>query len=433
MAEMVAGSGFPELDPQQISGLAGSPLRRHDFGLLFAGQSVSVFGDRLVMVAMPFAVLTIPGAGLSSVGLVLGASALSLALFVLVGGVYGDRLPRHLTMLTSDLVRAGSQGLSAMLLLTDHATVLWLVVLQAIYGAAEAFFRPAVLGLIPQLVEPDQIQPANALLGLSSNLAMVLGPGVAGALVGGFGAGAAIAIDAATFLISGLTLMFLRPAPLPRATRDERPRFVSDLVQGWREVRSRTWVWSVIVSFSGYHALVLPALFVFGPLVAQQSRGGAVAWGIISVGFGIGAVLGSVLALRWRPNRPGIVIGVALCVSSTQAAIVVTTVPTIAVAALELVTGITTAVCFTVWETALQQRIQGTAQARVSSFDYLGSLALMPLGFLVMNPLGQALGIRPAAIAATVISLVISLLVAFSRDVRALRTEPVGPRSGTEI
>jgi Na+-driven multidrug efflux pump len=138
------------------------------------------------------------------------------------------------------------------------------------------------------------------------------------------------------------------------------------------------------------------------------------------------------LAPRWRPNRPGIVIGVALCVSSTQAAIVVTTVPTIAVAALELVTGITTAVCFTVWETALQQRIQGAAQARVSSFDYLGSLALMPLGYLVMNPLGQVLGIRPAAIAATVISLVISLLVAFSRDVRALRTEPVGPRSGTE-
>src|SRR5207245_30178 len=174
MAEMVAGSGFPELDPQQISGLGGSPLRRRDFGLLFARQSVSVFGDRLVMVAMPFAVLTIPGAGLSSVGLVLGASALSLA----------------------------------------------------------------VLGLIPQLVEPDQLQPANALLGLSSNLAMVVGPGVAGALVGGFGAGVAIAIDAATFLISGLTLMFLRPAALSRATRDERPRFLSDLVQGWREVRS---------------------------------------------------------------------------------------------------------------------------------------------------------------------------------------------------
>jgi hypothetical protein len=192
----------------------------------------------------------------------------------------------------------------------------------------------------------------------------------------------------------------------------------------------------VIVSFSGYHALVLPALFVFGPVVAQQSRGGAAAWGVISVGFGIGAVLGSVLALRWQPRRPGIVIGVALCVSSSQAAIVVSTVPTIAVAAFELVTGVTTAVCFTVWETALQRRIEGAALARVSSFDYLGSLALMPLGYLVMNPLGEALGIRPAAIAATCISLVISLVVAFSRNVRALRPErpeSVGPRSGTEI
>ena len=95
--------------------------------------------------------------------------------------------------------------------------------------------------------------------------------------------------------------------------------------------------------------------------------------------------------------------------------------PTLIIAALELVTGVTTAVCFTVWETVLQQRIEGRAQSRVSSFDYLGSLALMPLGYLVMNPLSHALGIRPAAIAATAISLAISLLVALSRDVRGLR------------
>jgi len=222
---------------------------------------------------------------------------------------------------------------------------------------------------------------------------------------------------------------------LARGAVAEQRSFVSDLADSWREVRSRSCVWSVILSFAAYHAFVLPALFVFGPLIAEQARGGAAAWGIICTGFGIGGVLGSALTLRWRPQRPGIVIGAALCVSSTQAAIVVSTLPTLVVAALELVTGATTAVCFTVWETALQQRIEGTAQARVSSFDYLGSLALMPFGFLAMNPLGEALGIRPAALAATTATLLISLLVASGRDVRGLRREhwraADGPRFGS--
>jgi MFS family permease len=435
--------GFPDLDPQLVAGAERSPLRQRDFALLFAGQSVSVIGDRLVMVAMPFAVLATPGARLSSVGLVLGASALSLALFVLVGGVYGDRLPRHLTMLGSDLVRAASQGVSAGLLLTDHATVGRLVLLQVIYGAAEAFFRPAVLGLVPQLVPAEQIQPANALLGLASNGAMVLGPAAAGALVGGFGAGPAIAIDAATFAVSGLTLTLLRPRPVvpagsgadtvngdrgdggSRDPRGGRRGFLTELAGGWREVRSRTWVWSVIVAFAGYHTLVLPALFVFGPVVSQQSRGGAVAWGVISGGFGVGAVLGSVLALRWRPERPGLVIGGSLCLSSAQAAIVVSSLPTAVVTGLELITGVTTAVCFTLWETAIQQRVDPTAQARVSSFDYLGSLALMPVGYLLMNPLGNAFGLRPAAVAASVVSLVLCVIVALSPGVRRLRRLPV--------
>lgn len=398
-------------------------LRHREFALLFAGQALSVVGDRLFMVAMPFAVLSLPGAGARGVGLVLGASALSLAVFVLIGGVVADRLPRQLTMLASDVVRGLVQAASASLLLTGSATVWRLVVLQSVYGAAEAFFRPAMLGLVPQVVEPGEQQPANALLALTSNVSMVVAPAIAGVLVATLGPGGALAVDAATFVVSALTLSALRPRPGERA---EPARFLHDLAAGWREVVTRSWVWATLIAFSAYHALVLPALFVLGPQVAKDLRDGATSWGWITAGFGIGAVTGSLLALRWRPRRPGLVIGGSLCLASSQAAICASSLPTWSVVVLEAVTGVGVALCFTIWETALQERIPAQAQSRVSSFDYLGSLTLMPLGYVLVGPVAGELGVRATAVWASVVTGAVCLLVAASRGLRTMRAVVTG-------
>ena len=370
---------------------------------------------------MPFAVLAIPGAGAREVGLVLGSSALSLAIFVLVGGVVADRLPRQLTMLASDAVRAVSQGISAALLISGQATVGELVALQALYGAAEAFFRPAMLGLVPQVVEPGEEQPANAMLALSVNVSMVVAPATAGVLVAVLGAGGALAVDAGTFVLSALSLLALRPRPVVRL---ESSGFREDLRGGWAEVRSRSWVWSTLLAFSAYHALVLPALFILGPQVALSFRNGATSWGWISAGFGVGAVGGSLLALRWKPSRPGVMIGATLSLASSQAAICASTLPTWSVVVLEAVTGVGVALCFTVWETLLQERIPAEAQSRVSSFDYLGSLTLMPVGFAVIGPLADQFGVRTIAVAASVITAAICLTVASTRGLRSLRQLP---------
>ena len=393
-------------------------LRHREFALLFAGQALSLVGDRLFLVAMPFAVLSVPGAGARGVGLVLGASALSLALFVLVGGVVADRLPRQLTMLASDVVRAVSQGATAVLLLTDTATVWRLVALQAVYGAAEAFFRPAVLGLVPQLVDRGEEQPANALLALSANVSMVVAPAVAGVLVATIGPGGALLVDAATFVASALTLALLRPRA---QVRGEKAHFLADLAGGWREVVTRSWVWTTLLAFSAYHALVLPALFVLGPQSAEQLRNGASSWGWITAGFGVGAVTGSLVALRWRPTRPGLLIGVSLCLASSQSAICTSPLPTWTLAVFEAVTGVCVALCFTVWETALQERIPAAAQSRVSSFDYLGSLTLMPVGFVLVGPAADAFGVRTTAVWASVLTGAVCLAVAATPGLRRLR------------
>lgn len=407
-----------DLDPRPVPQVRTALLRQREFGLLFWGQAVSVFGDRLVMVAMPFAVLAIPGAGLSDVGLVLGATTLALAVFILVGGVVADRLPRRATMLASDVVRGLAQGMSAYLLLTDSATVASLVVLQSVYGAAEAFFRPAVFGVVPQVVRTEELQPANALLSLSSNVAMVSGPVAAGLLVAGVGAGGALAVDALTFIVSALTLLRLRPAEGPPATPAS---FGKDLAAGWHEVRTRSWVWAVLIALSAYHALVLPALFVLGPLYAETDRGGAASWGVISSGFGVGAVLGSLVALRWRPLRPGLTISLSLVVSSAQAAIVVQPLPTLVVALLELGAGVTVALAFTVWMTSLNEGIPLEAQSRVSSFDYLASLTLMPVGYVVVGPVAERLGTGPTAIGASLASMVVCVAILAVPGVRRMQ------------
>ena len=142
-------------------------LRHRPFALLFAGQAISSLGDRLVPVALAFAVLGITGS-VTDLGIVLAAQTLPLLLLVLFGGVWADRLPRQRVMLASDAVRAGAQGLSAAIVLSGSARIWELAVLQAIYGSAEAFFGPASRVVVAQTVDREELQQANALIGLSA-------------------------------------------------------------------------------------------------------------------------------------------------------------------------------------------------------------------------------------------------------------------------
>lgn len=137
------------------------------FARLFIGQSLSVLGDRVSFVAVPFAVLSAGGSA-SDVGLVAAAGLVPMLLFTLVGGVWADRFRRHRIMLLSDLVRFAAQGLIAVLLLTGVAGVPTLILLMAVFGTADAFFMPASTGLLPLVVAPDRLREANALRGSCS-------------------------------------------------------------------------------------------------------------------------------------------------------------------------------------------------------------------------------------------------------------------------
>jgi MFS family permease len=403
------------------------PLSEPVFRRYWSGQAVSHFGDRIAPVALAFAVLDISGSA-TDLGLVVASGTLPLAVLLLVGGVWADRLDRRRVMLGADAVRAVVQSVLAVLLISGTARIWQLAVLAALSGAAQAFFEPAGTGMIPHVVSPGRLAQANALVGLSHNAAMIVAPLVAGALVAAASPGAAIAVDAATFVVSAAFLWRLRPQPSQPA---ERTTFVRELAGGFREVTSRSWLGAMIIGFTVYHAVVLPALLVLGPVVADRRYDGATTWAVITSAFGVGAVLGALGALRARPRRPIVWCSVLLVGGSAQPLIVGTGLTLWAMAALIAVSGASISVLFVLWDTALAREIPPQALSRVSSFDFFGSVVGMPLGFAVVGPISSRFGLTTTMVAASAIGIGCALVTALLPSVRGLRQDPTAATTRT--
>ena len=114
-------------------------------------------------------------------------------------------------MVATDLIRAALHGLLAVLIFLGDVPIWAIVVIEAAFGTAEAFFNPAATGLIPQTVPEDELQQANAATSVVHNASELVGPALATALVLGLGAGWAFAVDALTFVVRALLLARVRP------------------------------------------------------------------------------------------------------------------------------------------------------------------------------------------------------------------------------
>jgi MFS family permease len=388
--------------------MARGVLNAPAFRLLFAGRAVSSIGGRLVPVALAFGVLDLTGS-ISDLGIVMAAQTAPLLVLVLVGGIWADRLSRRLVMLASDCVRAIAQALSAVLLLTGQAHIWQLAVLQALYGAAEAFFGPASIAVVPQTVPPDQLQRANALLGLTDNAASIVGPALAGLIVALASPGWGLAADSATFLLSGvfLSLLRLEAAPLP-----PRRSLLVELREGWTAFVSRTWMWTSVLYFTLYLAVGYAPFQVLGPAVARSELGGAGAWAAISAALGVGAVGGGLLGLRWKPRHPLRVSFVVFLFSMPLLLVLLAgRAPLAAIIGLAVIDGAAGSIFNAFWYTALQTEVPPEELSRVSSWDYLGSLVLAPAGLVAVGPVAAAIGVSATLYGAAAAVALLSLAV----------------------
>ena len=394
-------------------------LRQRDFRLLFCGQAVSLFGDRMVNVALAFAVLEL-GHSASEVGLVFACRTLPLVLCLLAGGVVADRASRRGVMVTADLVRLVSQGALAALLIGGGAEVWSIALLAAVTGGATGFFTPASTGLLPEVVAPDDLQPANGLRATAAAVGEIGGPITAGLLVASAGAGWALAIDAATFALSAAFLARLHvPARPPRA----RTTFLADLVAGWGEFRARRWVWTVVGSVAVTNML-WGAWTALGPVVADRELGGAVAWGTVLAVMGAGSLAGGLVAVRIRPRRPLVVFTLGGMTFAIPLALLAAGAHTGLLAAGAFAAGVALMLGNAVWEATLQRHIPADALSRVSAYDWFGSLAFYPLGLAVWAPVADATGVGPALWGACILQVAVMLGLLAVPEVRRLGLRP---------
>jgi MFS family permease len=394
-------------------------LRRREFRLLFAGQTVSVLGDRMVAVALAFAVLEIGGSP-ADVGLVLAAKVFPSAVTALVGGVLADRTSRRAVMVGADLLRVASQGTMAILLISGSAEIWMLALLGAVGGAASGFFGPASLGLLPEVVPLEELQPANALRSSGSSAGEILGPLFAGLLVAAAGAGWAIAVDAATFAVSAVCLLALR---LPKSVPAASGSFVSDLRRGWAEFSARTWVWTFVVYFAVAN-IFWGAWSSLGPVVADHDLGGAAIWGTILAVMGVGALVGSLIAPRLRPSRPLLVVALGEGLLALPLAFLAATSLVALIALGAFLSGIGLMVGMSVWESTLQRHIPGESLSRVSSYDWFGSFAFYPVGLAIWGPISAAIGIQTSLWLAFAFFIVAIMILVAVPDVRRLAAAP---------
>jgi Major Facilitator Superfamily len=393
------------------------PFGQREFRLLFLGRTTSFVGNAFANVALAFAVLELTGSK-ADLGYVLAARSVPQVVFLLAGGIWADRLPRHHVMVGSNVVSGLTQSAVAALLLSGHARIWQLAALAALNGASSAFFFPASTGIVPQTVPRPLLQSANAFLRLGLNSSFIGGAALGGLVVGATSPGVGIAVDAASFFLAAAALGAMR---MPATLRMEGSSFVAELREGWREFSSRTWLWAIVAQFAVVNAVEQGTEQVLGPAIAKAHLGGATGWGLVLTAGSLGLLAGGLVLLRLRPERPllAATLGFMLTIPFLLALSIPASLPVVVAAA--ALAGIGIEVFSILWDTTLQQEIAQEKLSRVSSYDALGSFVLTPLGLAAAGPVAQAAGTRDTILGAAALSLGATLAVLLSRDVRTIR------------
>lgn len=400
--------------PDVVAGRSGittrlpliAPLAGRDFRLVWFGEGISLLGDQFHIVALAALVLSMTGSGLA-LGTVLIAAAIPRGIFMLLGGALSDRVsPRNLA-LASNLLRAVVTTVIAGLVLGARVEIWQLAAAGVAFGTVDAVFLPAINTLIPRLVPADRLPAANAIMYATAQLTGTIGPAVAGFAVALIGAGAAFALDAASFAVAAVMLWLVRggampgrpdegPAAEPDAatTREAdgvpaepRPSLLASVAAGARAVLGEPVMRSIVIlSTAANLAFTGPAVVGLPWLVLVRFDAGPAALGLVLAAFGAGSLVGAILAGSLpRPRRFGSVVmalvlgmGIGLAVTGLVPGVIPLA---FVVAADGAMTGwINVAVI--AW---VQGRADPAMLGRTMSFLMLGSVVAAPLSLVIAS------------------------------------------------
>jgi MFS family permease len=392
------------------------PLREREFRLLFAGRTISMLGSAMAPVGLAFAVLDLTGST-TDLGIVLASRSVATIILLLFGGVWADRLRRHVVMVSANVVSGATQAVVATLLLSGHARIWELAVLALVNGGSSAFFFPASSGIVPQTVPPELQQQANAALRLGLNGTNIIGAALGGLLVAASSPGWAIAVDAASY---GLAAIAIAAMHLPPGLRVQGSTVLRELRDGWTDFWSRGWLWAIVLQFGIVNAFESGAIGVLGPTVAKRHLGGAAAWGAVLTATSLGLILSGVTMIRWRPRRILFVATLAVFPMTLPLLALARPAPLAIVIVAAFIAGFSVEIFGVLWDTAMQQEIPQEKLSRLYSYDALGSWALMPTALAVLGPIAAGIGTGATLLACATLVVAATAPVLLSRDVRTL-------------
>ncbi len=363
------------------------PLTERNFRVFYAGYSTSLLGSAMSAIGLTFAVLD-SGGSAADLGYVFAASVVPQVLVMLAGGVLADRIGRRPVMLVTDSARLAVQGTLAGALFAGRPPIWVFITLAALLGTGEGFFNPALGGLRAELAPRDELPDANALLSVAESAATVAGPALAGILIALTSPAVVIALDAASFGVSVLSLALLAvPAARPAAQSPWH-----DLAEGWRQFRAQTWLWLTTVQFALFNLVTWAPYLLLGPILARQYLGGASAWGVVAAAYAGGSVLAGLALVGRRPRRPLVVAVIGTFGYALPCLLLALRTPLLPLAAAAFVAGCGSAVFSTNWSTVMQQRIAPEMLGRATAFALTGAYALGSLGYAVIGPIASLVG-----------------------------------------
>jgi MFS family permease len=378
---------------------------------LFLARFISNFGNGMGPIALAFGILALPNGSANMLGLVLGTTTVIFLLMAPFGGVIADKYGRARMVGLTDMA-AGLVLFIQVAYFASGDVPLWvLLVTNGFFGLMWGVFWPAFTGLIPAVLPEAGLQKGNALNAFVTNAGVILGAAVAGILIDIFGVAFTLAIDAASFFISGVMIFTFRHLT-PRAEHTENT-MLDDLLHGWRVFLSFRWIVIIVAAFSFIVMCWAAAENVLGPLIALEHFNGPKSWSFVISAESAGLIVGSLIAIKVKPKFPMRFLMLSSFTITFYIWSLAKPQSLLLIAFGAFLFGITLDLWGTLWNTALQRKVPRESLSRVASFDAMGSMMFRPIGLAIAAPLSTLVGIEnflQIMAAITVVAIVLPLL-----------------------
>jgi MFS family permease len=388
------------------------------FSSLAVSRFISNVGNGVSPIALAYGVLSLPDATGKDLSIVMAARFVPLLAFMLFGGVIADRFQRNRLVGGSDMIGSFLAAISAISLIAGFSSTWLLALMGGLFGILNAIWWPAMSGVLPEILPKEKLQEGNAVIGLLTNFGYIIGTLGGGILVSSVGAGWGLLVDAMSFFIAGVIVWFL---PIAGRIKEKSPGIIHDLVVGWREFISRSWVIAMVISFALINMAFESMLSVLGPLNFSDPVTGPRQWSYNLAGLSIGTLLGGIWALKVKIGRPLYLAMVLIALSAVWDYALAFDFPMFFSVLAAVFSGISLEIFMVTWNTSLQSHVPEESYSRVSSYDTLGSFGIAPLGIVIAGPLAMHFGVNTILFitgTTTLIASIASLLVPSVRNLR---------------